>query len=217
MKIIEDEEKLAHISYITHEGFKGLVYGLFLSTGLFIYLKTRHAAAFARYSTSIKTCVITMPTIALGAFYADQGSWDFDKRIHQGDFNKKRMLEEHQQWDKLSFSEKTIQALNNNKYPIIIVGWAASMYGSWVFVNRDKIMTTSQKAVQARMYAQAITIVLLLGTIVLASKEQELLKHQPAPLPEWKQILLEKEEEKKRLNEMAAKASSSEPSTAEKP
>ena len=58
-------------------------------------------------------------------------------------------------------------------------------------------MTGPQKLVQARMYAQAVTIVLLLSTIVLAMKEEELNKGKPAPLPEWKKVLLEREAEQK--------------------
>ncbi|ODV80982.1 uncharacterized protein CANTADRAFT_48192 [Suhomyces tanzawaensis NRRL Y-17324] len=200
MKILDKEERQAHISHITTEGFKGLVYGSILSTGLFAYLKKRHAG-FNRFSTSIKTCIIVMPTISLGAFFADQGSWEFDKQMHSSAYTQGKLLEEYREWNNLSMSDKIFTTLNQYKYEVIITSWVGSLYGSWVYVNRDKIMTTSQKAVQARMYAQAITIVLLLGTILLAMKEQEINKSKPAPLPAWKQVLLDKEAEEKRLLE----------------
>lgn len=62
-------------------------------------------------------------------------------------------------------------------------------------------MTTAQKAVQARMYAQGITIFLLLGTLLLAMKEDEINKLKPAPIPEWKQVIMRKEEEEKSILE----------------
>jgi len=195
MKIITDEEKRAHIAHITSEGAKGLVYGAMLSTGMFIYFKKRMPARFNSWNTSIKACVLTMPTIGMGAFYADQGSWEFDKEMHHSEHTQAKVLEEFRQWNRLSTSEKFFSGLNNNKYTIIVSAWAASLYASWVIVNRDKIMTTAQKAVQARMYAQGITIMLLLGTILLAIKEEEINKKKPAELPEWKMVIMKKEAE----------------------
>lgn len=58
-------------------------------------------------------------------------------------------------------------------------------------------MTLAQKAVQARVYAQAITVVLLLGTLLLSMHERELAAKEPAPVPEWKRYLAEQEAAKK--------------------
>lgn len=137
----------------------------------------------------------------MGAFYADQGSWEFDKQMHSSHYTEGKLLEEYKEWNNLSFGNKLFTSVNNNKYPIIFTSWLASLYGSWTFVNRDKIMTTAQKAVQARMYAQGITIFLLLGTLLLAMKEDEINKLKPAPIPEWKQVIMRKEEEEKSILE----------------
>lgn len=58
-----------------------------------------------------------------------------------------------------------------NKYRLVVAGWAASMVGSFWAVNRDKYMTKSQKIVQARVYAQGLTVLLLLGTVFLSVAE----------------------------------------------
>ena len=92
--------------------------------------------------------------------------------MHQSEYQEAKYLEEYREWNRLSLSDKCFTVLNDNKYKIIISAWAGSLYGSWVLVNRDKIMDTAQKAVQARMYAQGITIILLLGTLLLAMKEE---------------------------------------------
>lgn len=193
MKLITKEEKAAHMNHVAAEGFKGLIYGAIGSAGLFYYFKTRHPLKFKVLTPSVKTAMLAMPTISMAAFWADQGSWEFDQETYQSSFNKSKKLEEYREWNKLSQQDKIITSLNNQKYPIILSAWAASLYGSWVFVNRDKIMSTAQKAVQARMYAQALTIILLLGTVLLAVKEQEIEKKKPAAVPEWKKILLERE------------------------
>lgn len=209
MKIIDEREKEAHKLYVLTEGAKGLFYGGVLSFGVYAYLKHRHPLKFKNFNTSIKTCILTMPTIGMAAFWADQGSIEFDRKMYLGEYQEGKLMEEYNEWKKLSLSDKAITVLNDNKYKIIITSWAASMYGSWVFVNRDKIMTTAQKAVQARMYAQAITIVLLLSTIFLAMKEDEMNKNKPAPVPEWKRIVDEREAEKlKVLSELKKRESS---------
>ena len=124
--------------------------------------------------------------------------------MHQSDYVQQQMLEEHRKFNSLSTSEKIYTTLGNHKYQIIIAAWAASLYGSWTLINRDKVMTTAQKAVQARVYAQAITVVLLLGTILLSLKEAEINKNKPAPLPHWKQVLDERDAEKQAADHKAS-------------
>ncbi|EDK42530.1 conserved hypothetical protein [Lodderomyces elongisporus NRRL YB-4239] len=207
MKLLTKEEKDAHLQHVISEGAKGLVYGAVVSAGIFSYLKYRKPARFATFTGSIKAAILAMPTISIAAFWADQGSWEFDQMMHQSDYQQEQVLKEYREYNKLSLSDKIFTQLNKHKYQIIISAWAASLYGSWVLVNRDKIMTTAQKAVQARMYAQGITIILLLGTILLAMREEEINKKKPKPLPEWRQIVNEREAELKRLeNEKDAKA-----------
>lgn len=199
MKIIDKEEREAHANHVLTEGLKGLFYGGVVSVGLYAYLKARHPARFAKFNTSIKACIFVMPTISLCAFWADEGSVEFDRQMYSSGYANKKMLEEYQQWKNMPFSDKLVSSLSIHKYKIILASWIASMYGSWVYVNRDKVMTGPQKIVQARMYAQAITIVLLLSTIVLSMKEAELDKKKPEPIPEWKKFLQEKEEAEKEL------------------
>ena len=88
MKILSKEEKDAHISHIISEGAKGLFYGGALSVGLYQYLKHRHPARFATFNPSIKAAIIAMPTISVAAFFADQGSVEFDRKMHQSGIRK---------------------------------------------------------------------------------------------------------------------------------
>lgn len=199
MKIISNEEKQAHMAHIAAEGAKGLVYGGIVSTAAFFFARKRWPQKINAWNTSVKACSIVIPTIGAGAFWADQGSWEFDKEMHHSEYTQTKVVEEFKEWNRLSSSDKVFTVLNDNKYKIIISAWAASLYGSWVLVNRDKIMTTAQKAVQARMYAQGITVILLLSTILLAMKEEEINKAKPKEIPEWRKVLMQKEEEEKSI------------------
>ncbi|CAH2352374.1 respiratory supercomplex factor 2, mitochondrial [[Candida] railenensis] len=197
MKILSNEEKNAHWNTVLEEGIKGCAVGAVLSIGFAQYVKRRNPVRFAQLSTSVKSAMYAMPTIGMGAFFADEGSVRFDREQYQSDYLKKLEEEKLAKWEKLSLADKCFTKVNDNKYKIILSAWAASLYGSWKYVNRDPIMTATQKAVQARMYAQAFTVILLLGTILLSMHEAELKKAEPAPVPEWKRYLDEQEQLKK--------------------
>lgn len=201
MKILADEERNAHWNTVLWEGAKGTVIGIGASAALVYGVKRRYPAQFATFSPSIKAAMWAMPTISLAAFWADEGSVKFDEQKYRGEFIETVEKEKMDLFAKLSFADKVFTKVNENKYKIIISAWAASLWGSWHIVNKDKYMTVAQKAVQARVYAQAITVVLLLSTIVLSMHEQELKKSQPAPVPEWKKYLQEQDEIKHRQEE----------------
>jgi hypothetical protein len=54
-----------------------------------------------------------------------------------------------------------------NRYTIVTASWLASMATALGIVSRDKYLTGAQKLVQARMYAQGLTIAVLLATALL--------------------------------------------------
>lgn len=197
MKIITEEEKKAHKQYVLMENIKGCAVGAIAGLGLIQYVKRRYPAKFNTFSTSIKAAMFAMPTIAIGAFFADDGSVKFDHDKYQGDYQIKIQQEKQEFYNNLSQQEKIMHQLNENKYGIIVSAWAASLYGSWRLVDRDAYMSKSQKIVQARVYAQAITVVLLLSTILLSMQEAKIKAKQPPAMPEWKRYLAEQEEIKK--------------------
>lgn len=197
MKILSDEEKNAHWNAVLYEGAKGCAVGAGVAFGLVTYMKKRHAVNYGRMSASVKSALWAMPVITIGAFYADEGSVKFDEEWHRSSYLKQKEAEEMKKWNGLAWSDQLFYKVNNNKYSLIVGAWAASLYGSWKLVNRDKFMSASQKAVQARVYAQAITVVLLLGTILMSLHEQELRKREPEAVPEWKKYLQEQSEKKK--------------------
>lgn len=111
--------------------------------------------------------------------------------MNHSEYDREVALEQQRAWAKLTPSERVFQTLSKYKYQVIVGAWAALLYGSWRYVNKDKYMLTTQKAVQARVYAQAITVVLLLLTILLAMKENEIKAKEEPKKPHWQQALEE--------------------------
>lgn len=205
MKLVSDEEKDAHIKFTAKEGAKGALLGLGLSYGLVTFLRKRHPASYKNFSSSIKGALWTMPTAATTAFFADQGGVKFDQMLYRSGYLEKEKKEEKQNFEQLSLADQLLTKINKNKYSIIVGLWGVSLYGSWKIANKDKYMSTAQKAVQARVYAQAVTVILLLGTILLSVHENEILKKQGPPVPEWKKVLeskhlLEEKEDNRKDN-----------------
>jgi hypothetical protein len=68
-------------------------------------------------------------------------------------------------------SEGTLQRVKDwareNRYPIVTASWVASLGVAFSIVSRDKYLTGAQKLVQARVYAQGLTIAILLATALL--------------------------------------------------
>ena len=77
--------------------------------------------------------------------------------------------------NRLSLSDKCFTVLNDNKYKIIISAWAGSLYGSWYWLTETKLWIPHKKLFKQEC-TQGITIILLLNTLLLAMKEEEINK-----------------------------------------
>jgi len=93
---------------------------------------------------------------------------------------KTQREKEGKRWGTLGNTEKLKETLNAHRYSIIVGGWATTMAGAWAYISRDKYMTTSQKIVQVRMWAQGATIAMIIGTAIASQAERTQLRdHKP--------------------------------------
>lgn len=175
MKLLTKEEIEAHRSHTLWGGVQGAAAGLAISALAFKFLPKRYPSFQpAKLTWSIKTALFITPPTLLTAICAEEASNGFDATMYSSGSSSKEAIEEHTRWKNLSTKDKFVEGLSNNKYKLITGAWAASLYGSWVLVDRDPIMTKAQKAVQARMYAQFITVALLLASVGLSMYEAKL-------------------------------------------
>lgn len=175
MKLISPEERRAHDRMVNIGGLKGLVFGTALSLGIF-GLAPRYFPRLFKLPWSIRTAIFVVPPAFAASVNGELSSQAFDYEMYSSETSQKRLLEEHQRWEQLSTSEKVVETLDKHKFKIVTGLWAASMYGSWHYVNRDTLLTRTQKLVQARMYAQFITVGLLLSTLALSMMEEKVEK-----------------------------------------
>lgn len=196
MKLLTEDEVDAHW-YATGAGaIKGLAAGTLFSVGLFKLGGRRYPKFFNNLTWSIRTAIFISPPTIATTIWAEEASNAFDREMYSNEFDenaRKQKLEEYSKWAELPLSQKISGGLINHKYKIILTGWAASMYGSWVIVDRDPIMSKAQKIVQARMYAQFLTVGLLLGSVALSLYDEKAHPehYDKREKPSWEKVLEE--------------------------
>ncbi|KAK9465073.1 hypothetical protein V1512DRAFT_266927 [Lipomyces arxii] len=70
-------------------------------------------------------------------------------------------------------TDRAVNWLNENRFKAFLTAWIASLGAAGFAVSRDKYMTTAQKVVQARMYAQGFTLLLIVGSAGLTMLEDK--------------------------------------------
>ncbi len=208
VKILTPEQLEAHNHYLYVHAFKGFTIGCVASLGIYRFVSKRYPA-FNKLPYTLKTFTAIVPPIVGVVTAGEAASIRFDKIVYKSGEYSDEAIKEQLRIKRLPISERLTEYVMANKFTMITGAWAASMWASWEWVNRDKIMTKSQKIVQARMYAQSLTVILVLGSVLLTVYEEE--RH-----PEkyggkttdnsWKTIL---EEEEKEEEEAAAALSKS--------
>lgn len=72
----------------------------------------------------------------------------------------------------LSFTDRATAFARREKYKIIGATWVASMVGSFVLVGRNPYLSGQQKIVQARVYAQGLTLAVLCASAAFEISDQ---------------------------------------------
>lgn len=194
MKLVTKEQTNTFYNDILKHGFVGLGIGSVVGFGLLFYARKR--PVYRTYGGFAKAFTVLAPASIGMVFAAEQRSFAYDRETYNfGDLHPDEIARK-EEIAALPTKDKILYYTSQNKYKIIVGAWAASVGGSLWIINRDKIMTQPQKVVQARMYAQALTVVLLLGTLGLTMYEEShpvKIKNYDSQRDAWKRMLEEEE------------------------
>lgn len=72
----------------------------------------------------------------------------------------------------MSFQDRAFNFFREEKYKIIGITWVASIIGSFVIVGRNPYLTGQQKIVQARVYAQGLTLAVMCASAAFEIHDQ---------------------------------------------
>jgi hypothetical protein len=171
MKILTKDEEAEHYAAVVKGGSIGGVAGLVLGTAGVLFASRRYPA-FKHLTVPFR---VFLP-VSIGTFAsiigADRASANFD--LHH---NKQRLaLSQHvSDYDRYErqkpLSERARDWAAENRYPIVVAAWAASMGVAFALVRKNPYLTASQKIVQSRVYAQGLTIAVLLGSFAFEAND----------------------------------------------
>ena len=164
MKILTKEEEEAHYNATLQGGATGLGIGLLVGlTG--VSLANRRFPIIRNLTLPMKTFLVTSSSTFVGILMADKASRGFEKSRNKENFYKDHASRDQElaRANDTGF-QKFMAWGRENRYPIVGVSWVASMGVALQLVRRNPYLTGAQKLVQARVYAQGLTLAVLILT-----------------------------------------------------
>ncbi|KAK9480208.1 hypothetical protein V1514DRAFT_189326 [Lipomyces japonicus] len=151
--------------YETRQKYAGLAKGAVagFGVGIGLNLLARRALPVAYKSVTFRVATVTIPTVGLARAMAE-------RELHHAILRERGVyaeeaLAEQEETKNLTAGQKLARAATKHRLSIIFGAWVATVGASGYWITRDKLLTGQQKLVQVRMYAQGLTLAL----IVLAS------------------------------------------------
>lgn len=137
-------------------------------------------AASRRYHTirsltlPLKAFLVTSSGTFVGIIAADHSSRQYEAARNQNllylEDREERLRRE--ELASMSFTDRMAAWAREEKYKIIGVTWIASIVGSFYVVGRNPYLTGQQKIVQARVYAQGLTLAVMCASAAFEIHDQ---------------------------------------------
>jgi hypothetical protein len=171
MKVVSKEEERAHYNAVLKGGAIGGSVGFAMGlTGILFGM--RRYPAFRQLTLPFRAFLMTSTTTFGAIVQAESASQAFHKQNNPMNFYKDEAeraleLEESQQ----TAAERAMAWGKQNRYRIVFGSWLAAMGLAFGLVSRNRYLTTSQKLVQARVYAQGLTLAVLIATAAFETRD----------------------------------------------
>lgn len=167
MKILTKEEEAAHYNATLKGGISGGAVGLLIG-GAAVYGATKRFSLIRNLTLPMKTFLVTSSSTFAAIITADRASRGFEfNREPARHYKDTASLQQDALRANESAFQKSKDWARENRYPIVSASWVASIGIALALVNRNKFLTTAQKLVQARVYAQGLTLAVLIATAAL--------------------------------------------------
>ncbi|KAJ5771407.1 uncharacterized protein N7511_003458 [Penicillium nucicola] len=173
MKLLTKEQEDAHYRSVVRGGTIGGIAGL--AGGVAgVLLASRRFHTIRNLTIPMKSFLVTSSGTFVGIIAADHASRDYEAQNNAErqwyDSREERLRSE--EYRGLTFTDRAAAFARREKYKIISATWIASMVGSFVLVSRNPGLTGQQKLVQARVYAQGLTLGVLCASAAFEISDQ---------------------------------------------
>lgn len=175
MKVISKEEEQAHYSEVLKGGLIGGSVGL--AGGLAgVVLASRRYAVVRGLTLPFRTFLVSSAATFGAITTAERYSVSFQRAKDPMNSYKdeaQRALEAAREAGGVhgSPSRRFMEWGRENRYSIVMTSWLASMAVALTIVGRNRYLSTAQKLVQARVYAQGLSLAVLIATAAFETSD----------------------------------------------
>jgi hypothetical protein len=154
-----------HLSATLKGGILGGLGGLVVAGGLVVVAHRRYHF-FKQLTPQLKAFLITSGGTFTGIIAADHSSRAYEAERNPLDRQYAEREKQRHAEEVLgkSWTERAMDFGRKERYKIVGASWLASMATAFAMVNRNKYLTGPQKLVQARVYAQFLTLGVLVAS-----------------------------------------------------
>ncbi|KAJ4327484.1 Replication factor C, subunit RFC4 [Fusarium piperis] len=165
MKILTKEEEEAHYAAVVKGGLIGGTIGIGVGVGGVLFASRRYTA-FRGLTIPFRTFLITSAGTFGAIINADRWSMAFQKEQNPMNFyqDETQRVQQITRENQTAY-ERFMEYGKENRYSIVFISWLASMGLAFALVSRSP-MNTANKVVQARVYAQGLTLAVLIISAV---------------------------------------------------
>ncbi|KAK0734354.1 hypothetical protein B0T26DRAFT_632629 [Lasiosphaeria miniovina] len=164
MKIISKEEEKAHYDEVLKGGMIGGGLGLALGVVGVIGAQKRYSG-FRALTLPFRSFLVTSAGTFGAIITAERYSVTFQRaKDPMNSYKDASQLALEEARHNESAAKRFMDWGRENRYTIVLSSWIASMGLAMAIVSRSKYLSTSQKVVQARVYAQGLTLAVLIAT-----------------------------------------------------
>jgi len=171
------------------------------------YWAHHYTSTYRRLPISLKVMGIILVAAPCLTIQAERRGLEYDRSQWKGDSLRvidEKALEEVKRWNNMSMTGKLGDFAARRQYSLIIAGWATSLGVAAAIISRNKYQTFPQKIVQARMWAQGLTIGLLIVAGALTHSQRLRQAEEGQHDHSWKDLL----EQQERDHRLAAEEAS---------
>ena len=195
MKFVTQEQLDAHSAASRRGALEGTAASGVVALGLSYWANGRYPA-YRRLPVALKVLggiILVAPALAI---QAERRGLEYDRSQWEGETVRildHKEVSAMQRWDSMTPGEKIGDWSFRHQYSLIFGGWAGSLAVAGLAISRNKYQTYPQKIVQARMWAQGLTIGLLIVAGALSAKRRAATVAEDSLDHSWKDVIDQRE------------------------
>jgi len=140
-----------------------------------VYAASRRYPAFRALTPALRAFLITSAGTFSAIVSADSSGRAYENQRHPSrQYEDNQALLYEQIEAQKSTKEKTLDWLNKNRYSVVFGSWVASMATALGLVGRNPYLTGPQKLVQARVYAQGLTVAVVIISLAFETTDRRM-------------------------------------------